>query len=316
MTKTERMNLFQWVGEDFVDLSQINANFDALEQLGGAHIDAARTLRHNLAHTALYQYHHGTLPPHLENLVLLDLSKASGEAGELVQLQDVDGMPTLIPAVEAGKSVSTTAADSINVGNAPVLCDFTPTGYGKITSITLPGANKAMSGKGCVVQITIETGAVLWQSEAIAWSTSAHTVAADCFISPEHHYSIRVKRTAAGGLNLTEFGIPAGTCTVVISGTVYASGSFCSNTFSLGAGEIFDFWVYHTGPAPGVEASIHGGAWQTLDCESSAADTTLDGLSGSCRLYRLRDLGGGTLRLRFTLSSSDTRIRECCGILL
>ena len=59
MTRTEHLQLYRWVPEDFVNLDQVNANFDALETVGGNYNTAAETLRHHLAHDAQAQHHAG-----------------------------------------------------------------------------------------------------------------------------------------------------------------------------------------------------------------------------------------------------------------
>ena len=47
MTRTEHLQLYRWVPEDFVDLDQVNANFDALETVGGNYNTARTTRRHS-----------------------------------------------------------------------------------------------------------------------------------------------------------------------------------------------------------------------------------------------------------------------------
>ena len=100
MTRTEHLQLYRWVPEDFVNLEQVNANFDALETVGGNYNTAAETLRHHLAHDAQAQHHAGRSLLRRKNLLTVDLSKKEGEVQSLEQLQNVDGTPILVPSIQ------------------------------------------------------------------------------------------------------------------------------------------------------------------------------------------------------------------------
>lgn len=94
MTRTEHLQLYRWVPEDFVNLEQVNANFDALETVGGNYNTAAETLRHHLAHDAQAQHHAGRSLLRRKNLLTVDLSKKEGEVQSLEQLQTLTARPS------------------------------------------------------------------------------------------------------------------------------------------------------------------------------------------------------------------------------
>lgn len=311
MTRTERMKLYRWAPEDFVNLEQINSNFDALEQSGGDHYAAAETLRHHLAHDAQARYHDGTLPPRLKNLLTVDLSKRSGEVFDLTQLQDVYGTPMLVPEIEPSYS-GQTAKMTIYENGAGVFCTLTPTGYGRITSVTTPAPSQEMDG---VVLEIVEKDEVLYQSTPMNFSAGVQqTYQTDCPIAAGHSYGIRVRRTNKFGAAGWEF--PVGSCSVAISGSVYEEGSFCTRSFAFGKGAALELWLYYTGEAPVLARSVDGGVWHDLSPEETEAGFTLAGDVCSVRRYCIRDAAGHTLRLRLTIGSSSTLVKEICGAML
>ena len=84
----------------------------------------------------------------------------------------------------------------------------------------------------------------------------------------------------------------------------------------LGAGGVFELWVYYTGPAPAVAYSLDGGDYQALTPVETGSGVNSDGEACGLLRFLIPDAAEKTLSLRFTLSSSDTLVRECCGILL
>ena len=312
MTRTDHLQLYRWSPEDFVDLEQVNANFDALERVGGNYDRAAETLRHHLAHDALYRYHKGMLAPRLRDLVTVDLSKPSGETENLVQLQDVYGTPMLVPSIEPSFSAQT-AELSVNPNSSTTVCTFTPTGYGRVTSLTLPAPKSANMSDVCVG--IVEGSNVLWESEPLAFtSQQVQTVAADCPIAVGHTYTVRIRRTTEWGVGL--WVLSAGSCAVTVSGSVYGEGSFTTKAFSLSGGSVLDLWVYYTGDAPALACSLDGGEWAALSLSEPEAAVTVEGGACLVRRCRLANVDAQTLRVRFTLTSSDTLVRELCGALL
>ena len=84
----------------------------------------------------------------------------------------------------------------------------------------------------------------------------------------------------------------------------------------LGAGGVFELWVYYTGPAPAAAYSLDGGGHQALTPAGTGSGVNSDGEACSLLRFLIPDAAEKTLSLRFTLSSSATLVRECCGILL
>lgn len=319
MTRTPRLGLYRWEPEDFVDLEQVNANFDALEQAGGDANQAAVVLRHELAHEALWKYHKNDLSPQLQNLVVMDLSRESGEALALSQLQDVHGTPRLISAVEPGftASVEKQTLYNHNAQGEATLHSFTPTGYGKLVSIKLPLPANSTISDHLFIRVYDDVG-LLYESARFEYKTGATeraTVALDCPISAGREHQIRICRDASYSGSGT-FELAAGTIEVTTAGTVYESGSFQSREFALSEGTTLGLWVYYTGTAPEVALSTDGGAFTALAHEKETSAPGLDGTVCTCRSYRASGQGGHSMRLRFTLTGSDSVVREACGWLL
>ena len=311
MTRTEHLQLYRWLPEDFVDLDQVNANFDALETVGGNYNAAAETLRYHLAHDAQEQHHAGRSIARLRNLLTVDLSRPSGEVENLNQLQNVDGTPILVPSIQAAFSMASTE-NELTGSATDTLCHFTPTGYGSLTSVTLPATTAAMNE----VTVRIVCGeTLLYESDPVDFSANTQeTVALQCEIIAGRTYALQLHRCSDSGISV--WTVPAGTCAFTTSGSVYDSGSFTTRAFSFGGGSVFDLWVYYTGEAPALARCMDGGIWHPMTAAETAAGFALDGSVCSVQRYRLTDLAGHTMRLRFTLSSTSTRVRDCCGALL
>ena len=311
MTRTEHMQLYHWAPEDFVDLDQVNANFDALETVGGNYNTAAETLRYHLAHDAQEQHHAGRSVSRLRNLLTVDLSKPSGEAQNLDQLQDVDGTPILVPAIQADFTVESAERELLQNATG-TLCSFTPTGYGSLASVTLPAAESR------VTDVTVRIvcgGTLLYESAKMDFAANEQkTVSLQCEIIARRTYSLQLRRCSGNGSTVWTF--PAGTCSFTTSGAAYESGSFTSRAFTFGSGSVFDLWVYYTGEAPALARSMDGGIWHPMTAAGTETGFALDGSVCHVQRYRLTDLAGHTMRLRFTLSSTTTRVRDCCGCLL
>lgn len=319
MIRTPRLGLYRWEPEDFVDLAQVNANFDALEQAGGDYNQAAAMLRRNLAHEALWKYHRNDLSPQLQNLLVMDLSKPGGEALELSQLQDVHGTPRLIHAVEPSWTASVEQAMlyNHNAEGEAALYSFTPTGYGKLISVKLPPSAESSHSDHLFLRVYDDVG-LLYESarfEIKTSDTNGVTVTLDCPLMAGHPHQIKLCRDASYS-GSTGFTLAAGTLTLTTGGAVSASGTFKSRTFALAAGSVLELWVYYTGTAPALELSVDGGAFSALSHAETGTAPARDGTSCSFRRFRIAEEGGHSVQFRFTLSSSDTVLREACGCLL
>lgn len=312
MTRTERMQLYHWSPEDFVDLDQVNANFDALEKTGGDYNDAAATLRRALAHQAQFHLHTGgQIPLRMQNLLNADFSRRSGQVAAVYQLQNVYGQPMLIPNIQPEVSVATNSLSITNAASG-ILCELKPTGYGTLSSLKLPAPTEEMED---VTVAVLEGDSVLYESDPLDFAAgTSKTVSVSCEIAPGHTYRIRLRRTTVNGYNVWQ--IPAGSCVCKASGTVYSEGYFTTNAFPFGAGSVFDLWVYYTGAAPALARSVDGGIWHPMTAEATATGVTLDGESCNVQRFRLTDIAGHSMRLKFTLSSTSTLVRDCCGCLL
>ena len=108
----------------------------------------------------------------------------------------------------------------------------------------------------------------------------------------------------------------SGAVSVTFTGTVYETGYFTTKPLPLGAGGAFELWVYHTGPAPAAAYCFDGGDYQALTPAETGSGVNSDGEACSLLRFLIPDAAEKTLSLRFTLSSSATLVRECCGILL
>ena len=281
MTRTEHLQLYRWVPEDFVNLEQVNANFDALETVGGNYNTAAETLRHHLAHDAQAQHHAGRSLLRRKNLLSVDLSKEEGEVQRIEQLQNIDGTPILVPSIQPAFTEQTQAL-TVFASAAGTLCNFTPSGYESAPMDFAASAQKT----------------VPLQYEIIAGCT----------------YALQLRRTMIEGIS--DWTFPAGTCAFTTAGSTYPSGSFTTRAFAFGSGSVFDLWVYYTGEPPALARSMDGGIWHPMTPAETAAGFALDDSVCSVRRYRLTDLAGHAMRLRFTLSSTSTRVKDCCGCLL
>ena len=62
--------------------------------------------------------------------------------------------------------------------------------------------------------------------------------------------------------------------------------------------------------------SLDGGGHQALTPAGTGSGVNSDGEACSLLRFLIPDAAEKTLSLRFTLSSSATLVRECCGILL
>ena len=161
----------------------------------------------------------------------------------------------------------------------------------------------------------VEGSNVLWESEPLAFtSQQVQTVAADCPIAVGHTYTVRIRRTTEWGVGL--WVLSAGSCAVTVSGSVYEEGSFTTKAFSLSGGSVLDLWVYYSGDAPALACSLDGGEWAALSLSEPEAAVTVEGGACLVRRCRLANVDAQTLRVRFTLTSSDTLVRELCGALL
>lgn len=311
MTRTEHLQLYRWVPEDFVNLDQVNANFDALETVGGNYNTAAETLRHHLAHDAQAQHHAGRSLLRRKNLLSVDLSKKEGEVQSLEQLQNVDGTPILVPSIQPAFTEQTQAL-TVFASAAGTLCNFTPSGYGSLASVTLPAPESGMKA----VSVRITRGErVLYESAPMDFAASAQkTVPLQCEIIAGCTYALQLRRTTIEGIS--DWAFPAGTCAFTTAGSTYPNGSFTTRAFAFERGSVFDLWVYYTGEPPALARSMDGGIWHPMTPAETAAGFALDDSVCSVRRYRLTDLAGHTMRLRFTLSSTSTRVKDCCGCLL
>lgn len=311
MTQTEHLQLYHWAPEDFVNLDQINANFMALDQIGGEVRSAAGTLRYLLAHDAMQRLHTGTLAVRYRNLIAADFTRQEGQTQTLYHLQNVDGMPVLIPAIASDCTISDVDGHVQFCKEADV-CTFVPDGYGQLTSVSIPAANAASPG----VRVSIvENGHVLAVSDTIPMSEGqTATFSLSCDVAAGHTYAIRIYQGGSG--SGTDGWRASGSYAVTFGGTVYPEGYFTTRGFALTSGTELALWVYHTGGAPAVAYSLDGGDWQPLTAAEHGSG--MDSDANACRFLRfaLPAPGAGTLRLRFTLSDTATRVRECCGILL
>ena len=311
MTRTEHLQLYRWVPEDFVDLAQVNANFDALETVGGNYNAAAETLRYHLAHDAQEQHHAGRSIARQRNLLAADLSKKEGEVQSLEQLQDIDGTPILVPSIQPAFTVKTEERN-LEGGMTGTLGRFVPTGYGSLASVTLPATPVAMA------QVTVRIlrgDSLVYESAPVDFSANVQkTVPLQCELVAGSTYALQVHRCSSNGISVWK--VPAGSAAFTTKGSTYASGSFTTRAFSFGSGSVFDLWVYYTGEPPALARSMDGGIWHPMTPAETAAGFALDGSVCSVRRYRLTDLAGHTMCLRFTLSSASTRVKDCCGCLL
>lgn len=310
MTRTERLQLCRWVPEDFVSLEQVNENFTRLDAAGGSSQDAAATLRYNLAHEALQHLHDGCAPVRQKNLLTADFTKRTGQLGALHQLQNVYGTPMLIPSVS--ETFSTTVEDTpVLLENSHILCSFTPSGYGSVSAVTI--GNFTGASEQVAVNI-LENGQVAATSETRAVAKDAgQTFPVSLDIAPDRTYTLQLLRRDAEGYAAIS---ASGAVSVTFTGTVYETGYFATKPLPLGAGGVFELWVYYTGPAPAAAYSLDGGDHQALTPVETGSGINSDGETCSLLRFLIPDAAEKTLSLRFTLSSSDTLVRECCGILL
>lgn len=310
MTRTERLQLCRWAPEDFVSLEQVNENFTRLDAVGGRSQDAAATLRYDLAHEALQHLHDGCAPVRQKNLLTADFTKRSGHFAALHQLQNVYGTPMLIPSV--AETFSTTVEDTpVLLEKSRCLCSFTPSGYGSISVVSVGN----FSGPSEQIAVNIlEGGQVAATSEKCAVSENAgQTFPVSLDIAPGHTYTLQLLRYDSEGYAEIS---ASGTVSVAFTGTVYETGYFTTKPLPLGAGEAFELWVYHTGPAPAAAYSLDGAAYQSLTPVETGSGVNSDGEACSLLRFLIPDAAQKTLSLRFTLSSSATLVRECCGMLL
>ena len=310
MTRTERLQLCRWVPEDFVSLEQVNENFTRLDAAGGSSQDMAATLRYNLAHEALQHLHDGCAPVRQKNLLTADFTKRTGQLGALHQLQNVYGTPMLIPSVAETFS-TTVGATPVLLENSHILCSFTPSGYGFVSAVSVGN----FSGPSEQIAVNIlEGGQVAATSEKRAVSENAgQTFPVSLGVAPGHTYTLQLLRYDSEGYAEIS---ASGAVSVAFTGTVYETGYFTTKPLPLGAGGAFELWVYHTGPAPAVAYSLDGGDHQALTPAGIGSGVNSDGEACSLLRFLIPDAAQKTLILRFTLSSSATLVRECCGILL
>lgn len=310
MTRTERLQLCRWAPEDFVSLEQVNENFTRLDAAGGSSQDAAATLRYNLAHEALQHLHDGCAPVRQKNLLTADFTKRTGQLGALHQLQNVYGTPMLIPSVS--ETFSTTVEDTpVLLENSHILCSFTPSGYGSVSAVTI--GNFTGASEQVAVNI-LENGQVAATSETRAVAKDAgQTFPVSLDIAPDRTYTLQLLRRDAEGYAAIS---ASGAVSVTFTGTVYETGYFATKPLPLGAGGVFELWVYYIGPAPAAAYSLDGGDYQALTPVETGSGINSDGEACSLLRFLIPDAAEKTLSLRFTLSSSDTLVRECCGILL
>ena len=178
--------------------------------------------------------------------------------------------------------------------------------------MTLPAPESGM--KAVTVRIT-RGERVIYESAPMDFAAKAQkTVPLQCEIIAGCTYTLQLRRTTIEGTS--DWAFPAGTCAFTTAGSTYPSGSFTTRAFSFGSGSVFDLWVYYTGEPPALARSMDGGIWHPMTPAETAAGFALDDSVCSVRRYRLTDLAGHTMRLRFTLSSTSTRVKDCCGCLL
>ena len=245
-----------------------------------------------------------------KNLLTADFTKRTGQLGALHQLQNVYGTPMLIPSV--AETFSTTVEDTpVLLENSHILCSFTPSGYGSVSAVTI--GNFTGASEQVAVNI-LENGQVAATSETRAVAKDAgQTFPVSLDIAPDRTYTLQLlRRDAEGYAAISAYGAVS----VTFTGTVYETGYFATKPLPLGAGGVFELWVYYTGPAPAAAYCFDGGDYQALTPAETGSGVNSDG--GACSLlhFLIPDAAEKTLSLRFTLSSSATLVRECCGILL
>lgn len=276
-------------------------------------------LRYNMAQQGLYFYKNDILPSRQRNSANMLLKDKSHDYDNESQLQDVNGIPTLISKIADSINVATNQL-VVQTSHQYTLCTFTPNGGGRLNSMHFNAAlsnygGSSISGTG---KLYIKQGGdVLWESVEfnISGSSINITFVPNISVVPTYEYTVVI---AIGDSGTQGYTISAGTFTGSFAGTVYSSGYFTTKKFSMDTGYKYQMWLYHNGVSPTVSYSVNSGSFVAMIKKSQTNSKFLDGTGCWESAYELDGtiVENSVLQFKFDITDSGTVIQEMCGILL
>lgn len=325
MTKTEHFQLNTWAPEDFVDLSQINENFSALDAALYTHrTDAAHTERQsraarcNLANLLLLHAHGGADVSFAENVLLETFQNLSG-VESYAQLLCAGG-PRL-----AGEGKNVTLTQNYNDGgnSFPRKTIVAANGTTKIAALSADGwfttqslSVKYSAGGPSVTFAVYQGETLLGQSAATAFATKSDkttvSIPLTATIDPNAPCELRAVSSGSGvGVYIWEM-------TLTASETVHTSGHFVTKPQSL-SGTGARVYIRWSGSAPAVSFSLSGGAFSACSAVQTRAAKTHSGAACTLGIYEI-DFGGeqtdAALRLKLALSGTGAQVHDICAAAL